>query len=187
MLPFTDSAVVGLNFTVTAKFCAGDSVTGNVTPLTVTSFAFTLICEIVTVLLPLFDIVTLVVADFPALTFPKFTLVGFATTVTVAATPVPLNEIAVGELGALLARLKLPLKFPAVCGANCTLNELLCPTASVSGVASPLTLNPAPVMVACAMVKLAVPVFLTVTCCGFELPFTTLPKLIAVGNTLRAA
>jgi hypothetical protein len=48
----------------------------------------------------------------------KLKLAGLAESVKVAAMPVPLRVTAVGELGALLVMLTLPVKLPAVVGAN---------------------------------------------------------------------
>jgi len=63
----------------------------------------------------------------------------------------------------------------------------LCPGASVKGVARPLRLNPAPVTLACEIVKLAVPLFLICIVCEFVFPVTTEPKLALVGVTLNPA
>ena len=57
----------------------------------------------------------------------------------------------------------------------------------VSGVERPLTLKPFPVRVACAIVKLALPVLVIVKDCDLETPSTTLPKLMVAGDTLIAA
>jgi hypothetical protein len=109
-------------------------------PLTLTSFALTAIWEIVRLELPLFVIVTLFEPALPAAIFPKLTLDGLADMVTDVALPVPLRATEAGELGALLTMLTIPLSTPAVVGANCALNVVLCPAASVAGVPMPLTL-----------------------------------------------
>ena len=54
-----------------------------------------------------------------------------------------------------------PLALPADCGANTALKVTLAPGLSVSGAFSPLMLNPAPVTVACEIVTLAPPVFVS--------------------------
>src|SRR5512146_687086 len=94
--------------------------------------------------------------------------------------PVPLSATAVGELVALLAKLKLPLTVPVTVGAKFTVNDALCPAASVNGSVGPLTLKPAPVVVACEMVTLAVDA-VTWTVFVLLLPTFTLPKLSDVG------
>ena len=140
MLPVMFSEAVGLNDTLMAAFCPAAKVTGVVIPLTLKSFAFTATCEIVTVVLPLLVIVTFLELELPAFTFVKLTLLGFDERVTVAAVPVPLRDKTFGEFGALLTMLTVPLRLPAVVGANSTLNVAVPPAAIVAGVANPLTL-----------------------------------------------
>jgi hypothetical protein len=60
--------------------------------------------------------------------------------VTDAATPVPLKDSTLGELGALLVMLTLPVRLPSAVGTNKTLNVVLLPGVTVAGVTSPLTL-----------------------------------------------
>lgn len=140
MLPVMLSEAVGLKETLIAAFCPAARVTGVAIPLTLKSFAFTLICEMVRLVLPLLVIVALFELELPAFTFVKLKLVGFDESATDAAVPVPLKDRTFGELGALLTMLTVPLKLPAVVGANRTLNVALLPAAIVAGVASPLTL-----------------------------------------------
>jgi len=135
--------------------------------------------------LPLFVNVTLLALATPAFTLPKLRLAGLAETVTDAATPVPFRTIPAGEFGALLVMLTPPVKFPAVDGANSTLKVVLCPAASEEGVASPVTLYPAPLTPIWLSVSALVPVFVIVKFCVFVCPSTTLPKLNDVGDTLR--
>src|SRR5712691_8216459 len=88
-----------------------------------------------------------------------------------------------GELGASLTSERLPDTLPVVVGANCTLRVLDCPGGRVSGKVSPLTLKPAPVALACAMVKLAEPELVKMRFCKPVLPASTLPKLALGGVT----
>src|SRR2546425_826408 len=90
-----------------------------------------------------------------------------------------------GELGVLLTSEMLPDTLPVAVGANCTLKLLDCPAARVSGKVSPLMLKPAPVKLACAMVKLALPELVKVRFCTPLLPTSTLPKLTLGGATER--
>jgi hypothetical protein len=69
--------------------------------------------------------VTLFKPELPALMLPKARLVGLVVSVTAAATPVPLKVTFVGELGALLEMLTVPLKLPEVVGANFALKDAL--------------------------------------------------------------
>jgi hypothetical protein len=106
----------------------------------VTSFALTVTCEIVTFAVPLLVSVTLLELVIPALTLPKLKLVGFADTVTVPATPVPLRATVEGDPAALLEIVTLPGKLPAVVGAKVALKVALAPAAMVLGVVNPLML-----------------------------------------------
>jgi len=95
----------------------------------------------------------------PTVTLPKLTLAGI--TEICGCTALPLREIVVGELVALLAKLRLPVALPAVAGAKLTLSERLWPAASVTVPVKPLTVNPVPVMATCETLTLAVPVFVS--------------------------
>ena len=74
----------------------------------------------------------------------KLKLFVLADRVTVAAVPVPLSDTVVGEFGALLVMVTVPVRLPAVVGANKTLNVAVPPAASVTGRLSPLALYAAP-------------------------------------------
>jgi hypothetical protein len=113
----------------------------------------------------------------------KLKLVGLAVNEGVAAVPVPLNATAVGELGALLVMLTLPVRLAAVVGSNKTLNVVVPPAGMVAGVASPLTLKAPPLSPICEIVSDAVPVFVTVKLWDFVCPSATLPKLKLAGET----
>jgi hypothetical protein len=162
MLPVMLSDAVGLKDTLIAAFCPAVSVNGVVIPLTLKSFAFTVTSEMVTLVLPLFVIVTPLELELPAFTFVKLILLGFDESVTVAAVPVPLKDKTFGELGALLMMLSVPGRLPAVVGSNRTVKLVLLPAASVAGVTSPLTLYALPFADSSAMVRAAVPVLVTV-------------------------
>ena len=61
----------------------------------------------------------------PVLTFPKLRLAVLSESVCVVAMPVPLKAKTADELGALLEMLTVPVRLPAVVGANATLKEVL--------------------------------------------------------------
>lgn len=82
----------------------------------------------------------------PVETLPKAAVDGVAE--ICGCVPVPVMEIVVGEFGALLRRVIVPVALPPLVGENCAVNEVLCPAVRVFGVASPLMLNPAPLAVA---------------------------------------
>ena len=140
ILPETVSCAEGLNATFSIWVCPGVKVTGVVRPLVVTSFALTVIWEMVTFPVPLLVSVALLELVMPALTLPNAKLVGFADRITVPATPVPLSTIVEGEVGALLVIVMVPGRLPAVVGANVALKVVLAPAPTVVGAASPLRL-----------------------------------------------
>ena len=131
-------------------------------PLAAKSFALTVTWEMVRLMFPVLEMVTFWELELPTFIELKVRLVGFADMVTVPATPVPLNATVLGELGALLEILTVPVNDPAVVGANSTLNVVLCPAPIDVGVLRPLMLKAAPLTVTCASVSVAVPVLLTV-------------------------
>jgi hypothetical protein len=73
-----------------------------------------------------------------------------------AVTPVPERETP-GALDASLVTERYPVADPLDFGANATLNVVLWPVAKVSGNVKPVTLNPAPVTLACVIVTLEPP------------------------------
>src|SRR2546426_12324971 len=81
--------------------------------------------------LPVLVRVTLCVMLLPTDTFPKLRLVGLAENCSVAARPVPLRGLAVGEPGALLTSETLPDTLPTPAGAKATLKFVLCPGVKV--------------------------------------------------------
>src|SRR2546422_3078498 len=88
-----------------------------------------------------------------------------------------------GEFGASLTSETVPDALPVVVGANCTLKVLDCPGGRVRGKVRPLMVKPAPVTLACAMVKLALPELVKVRFCTPLVPTSTLPKLTVAGVT----
>ena len=94
-------------------------------------------------------------------TFPKVALVGL--TEICGCVPLPLSEIVVGELVALLTMLRFPVALLAVVGAKLTVSVMLWPAARLTVAEKPLTANPTPVMATCEMLTLPVPVFVSAT------------------------
>jgi len=117
-VPVSDPAEVGLKITPKVMACPDVSVTGVPAPLSVNPAPFSAIPETVTLALPVFVAVTFCVDELPLFTFPNARFVELNESVCVAATPVPVKAITVGELGALLTTLTLPLAAPAAVGAN---------------------------------------------------------------------
>ena len=183
-VPLSAAAVVGENVRVKGRFCPGVIVTGAVTPLVLKPVPVTAMFEIVRLELPVSESVTLCVPIVSTVTLPKLTLVELTPRTNVAATPVPVRGIAVGEVAKLLTSETLPLTAVVPVGVNCTLKVEEAPAAIFSGKVSPDTLNPVPVGVAAEIVSVALPVFFTVIVWEFVLPSTTLPKLTLDGVKL---
>ena len=117
----------------------------------------------------------------PTLTLPKLKLDELNPSTRVAATPVPLREIVVGELGALLTNVIDPVTLPAALGPNTALNVVAFPAPIVTGAVIPAVLNPAPVTVTDEIVTVALPPFVRLMVCELFVPVVTLPKAAAVG------
>lgn len=78
-----------------------------------------------------------------------------------------------------------PSATPVVVGANCAVNDVPCPAPKTNGVASPLMLNPTPLALPPEIVTLVLPLFVSVTVCGLELPTTTLLKAMLPGFAIN--
>lgn len=77
------------------------------------------------------------------------------------AIPVPLIEMASGELNCGLTMERLPESFPAAVGSKLAVNVKVLPGESVRGRDAPPIVKPAPVTVAWEMVIATVPEFVT--------------------------
>ena len=75
--------------------------------------------------------------------------------------PVPESETVKVELEALDTTVMPPFALAADCGVNTALKGTLAPGLRTNGTLSPLMLNPAPVAVACEIVTLDPPVFMS--------------------------
>jgi hypothetical protein len=75
----------------------------------------------------------------------------------------------------------LPVAAPAAAGANCALNERLCPAFKVVGKESPLIPKPVPATVARLIVRFELPLFVSFTACVLLCPTTTFPNVNADG------
>jgi hypothetical protein len=140
-VPLAAVVPVGANVTVSVTFCPGVSVSGGVTPLMPKPKpVVTLAPEIVKFALPLLVSVTVCVPVVPSVTFPKLTLFELTPRTRVAATPVPVNGSAVGEVDTLLTIETLPLTAVVPVGAKFTLKVEEAPAARFSGSVNPETL-----------------------------------------------
>jgi hypothetical protein len=119
--------------------------------------------------------VTVCVFVTPTVTLAKPTLEG--TTEMAGCTPVPLREMAAGELVALLTMLREPGELPTLAGAKVMERGRLWPTARVTALEKPLTAKPEPMQFTWEMLTLPVPVLAIETVPEEEVPTRVLPKL----------
>ena len=183
-LPVSLPAAEGLNCTPKEKCIPGATATGVPAPESAKPVPLTPICEIVTWALPVLLSVTVCDAELPAVTLPKLRLLALAESVYVGAGLLPLSVTLAGEFVALLTIETLPLSVPAADGLNCTLNDTLCPTASVTGTVAPVTAKPVPLAAICETATEELPELVSVTSCVEVLPALTLPKLRLLGLTV---
>lgn len=130
--------------------------------------------------MPLFFRVTPSELLLPTLTLPKVNVVGLAPSTKVAAVPVPLRPIAVGDPETFVVSEMLPERLPAVVGAKTALNDMVLLGVTVCA-EKPVTLKPAPVTLSDETTRFTVPVFFTVIVCELFVPSTTLPKVTLEG------
>src|SRR5712692_6027104 len=185
-LPVTLPVTPGANNTFSVTDWLGVKMVLALTPLALKPAPVTVTPEMVTLEFPLLVSVTGNPLLPPTFTLPKLRLVGLAPSKNVATTPVPLKARVRGEPGALLVMETLPLALPAAEGANCALNVVFCPAASVSGTDKPAMLKPVPKALAAEIVTLAVPELLNVMVCVPLLPTSTFPKLKLEGFAVSA-
>ena len=160
-LPEKLLAEAGLKLTVKADDPPGGTESGKVSPDNPKPVPARDACVTLRFAVPGFVMVSVCVLVKPTVTLPKLTLAGI--TEICGCTPLPLREIVVGELVALLTTLRLPAALPAMAGVKLTERERLWPAARVTAPGKPLKEYPAPVMVICEMLTLPVPLLLTET------------------------
>ena len=158
-LPDRLLAEAGVKLTVKAEEPPGGTESGGVSPEKLKPVPTSDAWVTLSVAVPGLLMASIWVLVTPTVTLPKLTLAGI--TEICGCTPLPLSEIVVGELVALLIKLRLPVALPAVAGAKLTVSEKLWPTARFTAPVKPLTVNPEPVMATCERLTLAVPVFVS--------------------------
>ena len=179
MLPVALPDPVGAYTALNVAVCPAVNVTGAEIPEMLNPAPDALICDIVSDAVPPFLSEIGCELLLPAATLPKFSDAGDAA--SCACAPVPVSAIVIGELGESFVIVMLPLAAPAVVGANCAVNDALCPAPSVAGVANPVTLKPVPLAAICEMFTFAEPEFVSVTVCVALLPSVTEPKATLFG------
>lgn len=183
-VPVSLPAVAGAKVALTVVAWPGASVSGRAMGDTEYPAPFSLIREIVTLEFPLLVMVTLCAVLPPTARLPKLSALVEAESRNVCAIPVPPKATTVGEPGALLTKVRLPERVPAVAGAKVREADTLPPGAIVAGNVSPERLNPEPDRAACERTSGAVPGFWMLTACALLAPVMTLPKLMLEGETL---
>jgi hypothetical protein len=186
-LPFTSPPAVGVNSAVIVTDWFGVSVSPEVTPLSLYPVPDTVTPEIVTFEFPLFVSVVVNELLLPTLTLPNARLDILSPSTRVAATPVPLSEIVVGELGALLTSCIDPVTLPAALGPNTASNVAALPAAMVTGAVIPVVLKPVPETVTEEIVTVALPPFVRLMVCELFVPVVTLPNAAVVGVAANCA
>ena len=98
----------------------------------------------------------------PSTTLPNGRVPGLTDNCPTVVVPVP--EIGIVKLGLDASELtvRLPFAVPEVVGANLTLKVALCPAASVSGAATPLNVNPVPLIPICETLTADPPLLISV-------------------------
>jgi hypothetical protein len=132
-------------------------VNGALNPEVLKPVPVTVACEIVRPALPPFETVMVCESLLPTTTLPKAALDGAAA--ICACVPVPLNAIAMGEPGALLANERLPLAPPGEDGVKLAEKPTLLPALSIIGVDNPAMAKPEPETLAEEIAMLAVSEF----------------------------
>jgi len=97
-------------------------------------------------------------------------------------TPVSATETLLGEFVALLVIVTTPFAPPVLFGAKTTPISAVWPGAIVAPLTPLFTLNPVPVVLICATVTLAFPVFLTATPSVLVFPTISFPKFRLVDD-----
>jgi hypothetical protein len=182
-LPERLPAEVGANVTLKEADCPAARLRGRVSPLVLYPAPLALICEMETLELPVFEIVTLLAAVEPVARLPKLRDVGVVESWSVVEAPVPASGITSDEFGALLMNVMLPEKLAAEDGVKPTANEVDPPGGSESGIASPEEVKPLPAREAWVTVRVAVPGFRMVTDWVAVAATLILPKLTLDGLT----
>jgi hypothetical protein len=185
MLPAAAPTVVGANCAVKVVLWFTAKVIGVDSPVALNPVPVALTVKMVALAFPLLVKVIDCCPLPPVATFPNATLPGLASKVELVATPVPTMVTTCGEPGALSVNVMLPVCAPAAVGANCALNERLCPAVKVVGRESPLIPKPVPATVARLIVRLEVPLLVSLTLCVPLCPTSTFPNVNADGAIVK--
>jgi hypothetical protein len=178
MLPAAAPVVVGANCAENDMDWPAGRVAGKERPAIPKALPDTLAILMTTFEFPVFVKRTFSEVLWPTVMLPKFQVAG--ETDRPAWAPVPVKEIARGELDASLITVMAPLVAPEAVGANWICIDTLCPTGIAPEGFPPTTVKAAPVIVARETLTVAVPVFVTVRVCIAVVATATSPKLRVV-------
>src|SRR5208283_4507980 len=138
ILPDRFPALAGSNVTLNEVDCPAARLSGSVIPATLNPAPLSLICERVTLALPLLDTVTLCVVLVSVVMLPKLSEAGATSSCRTGAMPAPLSATSSGELDVLLTSVRLPVKLLAEAGVNPIVKVEDPPAATLSGTVRPL-------------------------------------------------
>jgi len=186
-LPEAAPAAVGVNVAEKGALAPAAIVCPTVTPVTPKPVPVGLTWVMVTAALPVFLSESVCVPVLPATVLPKLTVPGLALNVLLGLAALPLIVSVCGDPVALSVNPILPLEALVVVGVNCTLKIVPWPAFSVVGRERLVVANPAPVSFAAVSVRLAFPLFVSVTLCVLVWPTTILLKLRDTGEIDSAA
>lgn len=184
-MPVAGTPAAGLNCTISVTPSLGFKVTGKMAPDTVKPEPLIVAELIVSGAVPVEVSVTGNAAEEPSSTVPKLKLAGLTVNcVPVSGTPLQVRLTASPLcLTALLFIVSVPVIVLAAFGADVTLSVTACLGLSVTGKATPDTVNPAPVIDRAVIINGAVPVEVSVTGNVAVDPTVTLPKFRLAGLT----
>src|SRR5580700_979691 len=177
--PVTVPGAVGVNTALNVALLPDAITVGMLRPAILKLLPEILTREMVTLLFPV--LLSLMVCELvsPMATLPRLALAGVAD--KRPSTPAPLSPIVKLGSGALLSITILPVASPVVSGAKWASRLTLCPAKSLKGVATLLMEKPLPLTLTREMVRLLVPVLLSLTAFESLVPMATLPKLALAG------
>ena len=184
--PLAAPLVVGEKSTVKDVLWPAVNVKGKDSPLKLNPVPLAAAAEMVRLDPPVLVSVSDRLLLLPTWTLPNAKLEGLGES-TPAVTPVPvpvperLSTTVLFVWFAVVAKVTLPLKFPAPVGANVIVAEAELPALIVSGRARLLIENPAPLNVADVMVRLVPPLFHRLTVLVWLVPTAMFPKATGDG------
>jgi len=161
IVPDAVPVLCGLKVRVNDALWPAAMVLGRESPLRLNSALVEVAEEMVT-LDPVAVRVAVTLLLVPTATLLKFKVLGLEVN-RPARTPVPARAIARFGFDAFESTAIAPLRFPPTIGVKRTLKVMLCPLLRLKGRLRPLKPNPAPVTVACEIVKVELPEFVNVS------------------------